>query len=408
MGLIVLAGYIAGELARGLFTADSTQRHASFASAKRYGLATLACAAATIVNPYTYHLHTHIYQFFAEPYHVEHIIEYQSISFHSPAALYLEILIALGALSAAWFVVKRRDFVPLALIAGWTHLALYGRETFPLFAIIAAPFVAQGVNEMLRELERVQTAAWLRRLISGFQAAAAEFRETDRHWRLHVASVAGAIIMALLIASPNAAGKLKPEYDPQRYPAKALGLLRSGRDSRIFTDDEWGDYLVYQLYPGHKVFVDGRSDFYGQNFEQKYMDVMNVRYDWEQYLSQYKVDTILLSTKTALAGAIKESRHWRTVYDDTVAIVFRAVPEQRPGIKRFPPVLPAGRNVIPNHETSTPRSKDRGGKTTERGLKRENSEAVLKRRAGTGPDRIYVAFGLCCSGIRGSVHQRRE
>jgi hypothetical protein len=29
-----------------------------------------------------------------------------------------------------------------------------------------------------------------------------------------------------------------------------------------------------------------------------------------------------------LAGTIKESSHWRTVYDDTVAIVFRAVPER--------------------------------------------------------------------------------
>jgi hypothetical protein len=29
-----------------------------------------------------------------------------------------------------------------------------------------------------------------------------------------------------------------------------------------------------------------------------------------------------------LASTIKESSHWRTVYDDTVAIVFRAVPER--------------------------------------------------------------------------------
>jgi hypothetical protein len=121
---------------------------------------------------------------------------------------------------------------------------------------------------------------------------------------------------------------LKPEYDPERYPTKVLSLLRADPGSRIFTDDEWGDYLLYQLYPGHKVFVDGRSDFYGQDFEQKYLDVMNVKYDWEQSLGRYNVDTIVLSTKTALASAIKQSGHWRTVYDDTVAVVFRAVPER--------------------------------------------------------------------------------
>ena len=140
--------------------------------------------------------------------------------------------------------------------------------------------------------------------------------------------VAVALVLALLIVSPNASGKLKPEYDPQRYPSKALSVLRADPNSRIFTDDEWGDYLLYNLYPGHKVYVDGRDDFYGQDFEQKYMDLMNVKYDWEQSLNKYKVDTILLSTKTALAGAIKQSSHWRTVYDDTIAIIFRAVPER--------------------------------------------------------------------------------
>jgi hypothetical protein len=335
VGLVVLAGYMGGELARGLFTADSGERRAAFGSARRYALTALACAVATIVNPYTYHLHTHIYQFFAEPYHVEHISEYQSISFHSPAALYLEPLLLLGVLSAVWFVVKHRDFVPLVLMAGWAHLALFAARNIPLFGIVAAPFVGQAIYEMLGSLEHSQVAAWLRRAISGFRTAAAEFSETDRHWRLYVPSVVIAAIVALLIANPNATGKLKPEYDPKRYPANALTLLRSDPGSRIFTDDEWGDYLLYQLYPGHKVFVDGRDDFYGQDFEQKYLDLMNVKYDWEKYLSQYRVDTIVLSTKTALASAIKESGHWRTVYDDTLAIVFRAVPERAAESQQF-------------------------------------------------------------------------
>jgi hypothetical protein len=49
-----------------------------------------------------------------------------------------------------------------------------------------------------------------------------------------------------------------------------------------------------------------------------------VRYDWEKSLGQYHVNTILLSPNAALAGTLKESRHWRPVYDDGVAIVFRA------------------------------------------------------------------------------------
>jgi hypothetical protein len=357
-GLIILAGYTVGELARALFTGDSLDRRAAIQSSARYALTGFFCVLATFVNPYTYHLHAHIYQFFSEPYHLENINEFQSINFHSPAAPYLEALLLSGAFAAAWFVVKRRDFVPLVLIAGWAHLALFSARNIPLFAIIAAPFVAQALYEMLSGLEHAQAAAWIGRATAGFRTAAAEFAETDRHWRLHLASAGTAIVVALLIASPNATGKLKPEYDPERYPAKALSVLRADPGSRIFTDDEWGDYLLYQLYPGHKVFVDGRSDFYGQDFEQKYRDVMSVRYDWEQSLNRYKVDTIILSTKAALAGAIKQSGHWRTVYDDTVAIVFRAVPERAMETQQ----VSAGRNGGKDRDSKIATAVSRGRK----------------------------------------------
>jgi hypothetical protein len=328
VGLVIVAGYAAGELARALFTANSDERRTAFQSAIRYAVTVLACALATIANPYTYHLHAHIYQYFSEPYHLQNISEFQSISFHWTVALYLEVMLLFGVVAAVWFVAKRRDFVPLVLIAGWAHLAMFSARNIPLFGIVAAPFVAQAFYEMLCALEHTQVAAWLGRAVAGFRVTAEEFGETDGHWRLHLLSVAAAVVVALLIANPNATGKLKPEYDPERFPAKALSVLRADPNSRIFTDEQWGDYLLYHLYPGRKVFVDGRSDFYGQDFEQKYLNVMNAQYDWEQSLNRYKVDTVLLSTKSALASTIKESSNWRTVYDDTVAIVFRAVSER--------------------------------------------------------------------------------
>ncbi len=95
-------------------------------------------------------------------------------------------------------------------------------------------------------------------------------------------------------------------------------------NQRIFTQDEWGDYLIYKLSPrGFKVFVDGRSDFYGGKFGQEYIDVLDVKYNWQQTLDRYGVDTILLPCDAALTGALKESRRWRVAYDDGMAIVFR-------------------------------------------------------------------------------------
>jgi len=77
--------------------------------------------------------------------------------------------------------------------------------------------------------------------------------------------------------------------------------------------------------------IDGRSDFYGSTFNNRYMDVMNVKYDWEKSLDKYHVNTILLSPNASLASTLKESRRWRPIYDDGVAIVFQANPKSAAG-----------------------------------------------------------------------------
>ena len=101
--------------------------------------------------------------------------------------------------------------------------------------------------------------------------------------------------------------------------------------------------------------MDGRDDFYGQDFEQKYLDEIEVKYDWERYLRDYKVDTVVLSTKSAMATVIKGSGHWRPIYDDTVAIVFKAAPEQAPQHKQFSTAISRGKNRDPRITKAVPR-----------------------------------------------------
>jgi hypothetical protein len=219
----------------------------------------------------------------------------------------------------------RRQFGYSILLAGWAHLALVVVRNVPIFMIVAAPLVAEMLQSLLSELPTKNLAAWIRQGAVKFEEYAKDFGSTDSIARVHLTSAAGIGLLAALFYAPNAPAKCRAEYDAKRYPAKAVEILRqAGSPEVIFTDDEWGGYLIYRLYPSKRVFIDGRSDFYGTPFNEKYQSVMGVRYDWEKSLGQYHVNTILLSPKAALAGALKESRHWRPVYDDGVAIVFRA------------------------------------------------------------------------------------
>jgi hypothetical protein len=130
--------------------------------------------------------------------------------------------------------------------------------------------------------------------------------------------------VAAVLFAPAPPKRFRAEFDPKSYPSGAIEMLRRDPVARIFTHDEWGDYLIWRLYPTGRVFVDGRSDFYGDDFENKYIDVLNVKYDWEQILDGFGVNTILLPPSAALSGVLKESSRWRVVYDDGVALIFRS------------------------------------------------------------------------------------
>jgi len=131
--------------------------------------------------------------------------------------------------------------------------------------------------------------------------------------------------VAAILFAPAPPQRFRSEYDPKTYPAGAIEVLRRDPSARVFTHDEWGDYLIWRLYPAGKVFVDGRSDFYGDDFENKYIDVLNVKHDWEKILDGFGVNTILMPPSAPLSGALKESSRWRVVYDDGVALIFRPI-----------------------------------------------------------------------------------
>jgi hypothetical protein len=269
-----------------------------------------------------------------DPFQMRYITEFQGTNFQHAPATFLEIMLLLGFGAAVWYG-RRKQFTEILLLAGWGHLSLVIVRNVPIFMFAAAPIVALPVTEWLRKLSLAPVAKWVRTAFQTVEEIGAEIDPLERMWRVHLVSAAAIVLLALGISSPLAGPKLKPEYNPEAYPEGALAqLTRPGQ--RVFTHDEWGDYLIYKLWPqGTKVFVDGRSDFYGAKFELAYLDVLNVKYGWQQTLARYGIDTILMPVDSPLAGAVKESRRWRVVYDDGRAIVFRLAGETPGRMEQF-------------------------------------------------------------------------
>ncbi len=362
VGIALVAVYAAGELATWLLDPEGAIRRAAAERVRKYGFAAAACAAATLINPYSYRLHIHLAAYFSDGFQNEHIAEFFSLNFHDPAARYFEIMIVVGLAAALWDL-SRRSFVYPVLILVCMHEALVFARHIPIFLLVAAPVVARAVDGILWRLADAAVARWIRDLTRKVQQFAAELRLLESTGRVHLASAFVMAVLVLLSAAPHASAKFAAAYDSKKYPEKAIGFLSGSEyETGVFTDDEWGDFLIYRLYP-HKVYVDGRSDFYGRKFSEEFLDIVNGKYNWEKALSRHDVRTVLLRADASLASTLKESGRWRVVYDDGVAIVFRSAADlcatPRTGSAEQVSAAPSGGvSVIarsPNMDRSDPR-----------------------------------------------------
>jgi hypothetical protein len=322
-GLLLILPYAAGELTAFAIEPEPELRRQALLRARGYLLCAAGCLLATFINPYTYRLHLHMIAFFRETYHFENISEFLPLSFHHPASRYFEGMLLLTACALFWSA-ARKQFVYIFLLLGWAHLALYAGRNIPIFLILAAPPGAAAVHDLLKRASAANLAAWVRRWVARIEEFSGEFGSMDRAPRFHVASALVFALTAAVVYAPAPPERFRAEYDAQKFPAKALAAFKNAEFlNRVCTVDDWGGFVIYRLYPAVRVFVDGRSDFYGQKFEEEYHTLLGPQYNWEKTLQRYRVETVLLPVSLPLVCAMKESRNWRVAYDDGVAIIFR-------------------------------------------------------------------------------------
>src|SRR5690348_5462849 len=174
VGLILIGAYAAGQLLKALFEADADARREAARRGLPYVATAAGCALVTLVNPYTYHLHAHIFEYLTDKYQYKNIVEFQSFNFHHPVTVFFEPMLLLGVASGVW-TLMRRDYIYTLLIAGWAHLALVMVRNTPIFMIVASVPVAMMLQQLVEELPGRNLANWLRRAAAHLQRFAADF-----------------------------------------------------------------------------------------------------------------------------------------------------------------------------------------------------------------------------------------
>lgn len=99
-------------------------------------------------------------------------------------------------------------------------------------------------------------------------------------------------------------------------------ILKEKLAGNLFNSYNWGGYLIWHLYPSCRVFVDGRTDLYGDEILSQFLRVMRAEEGWERILDEYKVDMVIVEKNMPLVRCLELKERWRKVYEDSLAVVF--------------------------------------------------------------------------------------
>jgi hypothetical protein len=279
----------------------------------RYAGLTIGSAAASLINPYGIGLHAHIAEYLRSDWIRSVVQEFQAPNFRSENQLQYEALLIAGLMSAGLLLLRKR-YIQLLWIVAFAHGSLASIRNVPIFVAVAAPVIAEVLSELWSGVQaRFTPGSPLRILYDLGQELTPGFRRISV-WL--VVFVAG-------YWSLGSAGQWPRDFPKAGFP---VGLIHANANvlagGRVLTLDQWADYLIYEFYPRERVFVDGRSDFYGPELGRDYLRAAGGDSSWRNTLDRFHVDTVLAPASWPLTAVLKSESGWRLVASDGRAYLF--------------------------------------------------------------------------------------
>jgi hypothetical protein len=310
VGLVILAAYWIGSLGERL--QGKTRDTAQLPPFKTLSFVLVATSLAVLANPngarlYRYPIYT--LRLTSLPRYVS---EWRPPSVHEPRFLFFFlILIVTYALISI-----RRSFPPaymFLLLVLTTAGALRSIRHIPMFMLIAVPVLSSLISDELAQRR------WARSLFADDHPSATKKR---------VNMILFATALLLFVFNVVRVMRRQPEIEAINFPGGAVTyLLTHAMPMPILNSYNWGGYFIWKLYPRYLVWVDGRTDLYGDAFMDDYAKLYKTQEGWRRKLEGFGIRTVVLPPGAPLAQALMSDRGWKSVYRDEQSAVFiRATP----------------------------------------------------------------------------------
>lgn len=306
IGFIFLGGSIVGEILGNLFNPKG-EYVVPAGGIRKLILVTVVSVAALVINPYGLQMLAVPFQTLSIGALQNFIQEWNSPNFHERQT-WPFIMLLLGTLGAVGASNKRLDWTDFVLAAGTAFMALLAGRNIAVFAVVATPILTEHLDAALSE------RGWVIQPVQ---------RATPRMARLNAILVGvillGALAKVLLVLDSKTVAKAQEDILPVKV---SQYLADTQPPSPMFNSYNWGGYLMFAL-PDEKVFVDGRTDLYGDDFlTNVYLKTARGEAGWQETLDQYGVNTVVMEANSGLARSLRDAPGWSLDYEDEMAVVF--------------------------------------------------------------------------------------
>jgi hypothetical protein len=291
---------------------------------KRCAVPWIAClaasTAATLVNPYGWHIFEYILQT-SRVASGRHIDEWLPPGLHLLVGKVWVVSVLLLVGLSAWADRKptpdrRFAWRDLFLVCCFLTAACGSVRMVAWWLLVCAPLLAERLADVWPRLRH-------------------EVPASDRPSvgaALTVGGLLAATVLSLpwlercnpVFALPGRAHRVESDLQ-----AIADRLAAAHPTGRIFTRFSWGEYLGWALAGRYAVFMDARIEIYPDEVWAQYSAVARGRADWEEILAGYGVDCLILDPTGYhhdLLPLAERSPNWRRVCQEGDAILFTRCP----------------------------------------------------------------------------------
>jgi hypothetical protein len=324
VGFILIGIYLFGNIVN-FITSNDFEKDIYRKKTKLLGLTTVACVFVCLINPFGYHILLFPFKLVSNKFIMDHVREFLSPNFHEPLLFkyFLLLMFVIFALSAV-----KTNLIELLLILMFTNMSLYSVRYIPLFGIIAAPILLRQLRKMLECSNG--------RISEFFKKRSENISTIDSSSRGYLWPIAAIILVAFFAKT----GIIGFKFDKKTKPIAAVEFLKKEKISgNMFDNDEFGDYIIYAVWPEYRVFFDGRNDMYGVSICKEYSKVASVMPGWNEVLKKYDINWVIFNANSTLSLFLMQRSDWKLIYADKVTDIFvKNVKKNRYLIEKYPDV----------------------------------------------------------------------